>query len=524
MINFYKFTSVVLFSSALLACGGSGGSGGSGGGSGSPGNEAQSVSVTPSLGKVSQVKIEIYKADGQTLLGSATIADEGGIVMNVGGYQGPILAKMTALQDATYFDEAVGTNIDLPEGLTLHALSGSVGNLAITPLTELAYQFALVHEAFPLSESSVAMLNGAVNTVFAPNVNSILSAPALLGDPAVTSLADDEAGNYALVLAAFALVAEYDVSGQPAIATLNALTQDIADGRVDAQKNGDQIASSPYSSFMFDFNVALGKAASSYDYAGDQNASAVSDLVLVLREPEGGTSTAEACTQIGELSDGLRYQTVYEVTDGTYGIKTTTSSDITIKSAIEFNGEQTFEASSSVEVVSDIAPDQVYEFTRQRYVSAAETNGGVLTHGFIETNIQDGSTVETIGTNTPGALSRFDLGRGESYSQTFVQNRKTQVNGVPIQDSSTTVEFELVYEGRETVIVPAGVFEACKFSVYSGPRRESVASGAIVEFGGNKVSEYWISSGNGLLLRRIIGLNEELLLEATIADQAITGN
>ncbi|MFT6577626.1 MAG: hypothetical protein ACJAW0_000048 [Zhongshania sp.] len=518
MINFYKFTSVVLFSSALLACGGSGG------GSGSPGNEAQSISVTPSLGKVSQVKIEIYKDDGQTLLGSATIADEGGIVMDVGGYQGPILAKMTALQDATYFDEAVGTNIDLPEGLTLHALSGSVGNLAITPLTELAYQFALVHEAFPLSESSVAMLNSAINTVFAPNVNSILSAPALLGDPAVTSLADDEAGNYALVLAAFALVAEYDVSGQPAIATLNALTQDIADGRIDAQKNGDQIANSPYSSFMFDFNVALGKAASSYDYAGDQNASAVSDLVLVLREPEGGTSTAVACNQTWQLTDGLNYQLVYQLTEGLNGYITTTSSDTTILGGVEFNGEQTFEATSALEVVTSIAPEQVFEVTNLSYQSGTETGEELLVHGFIESKIQEGFTFDTIVSNTPSELLLFNLNRGDSYSQTFEQNQKQQANGIPLQDSTTIVEYEMRYVGRETIIVPAGAFEACKFSISGGPRRVLLSSGAVVEFNDDEANDFWISVDSGLLLRRVVGLNEELLLEATIADQAIKGN
>ncbi|WP_269618264.1 hypothetical protein [Zhongshania sp. BJYM1] len=520
MVISLRNNSLILLSSVLLACGG-----GSNSGAGVSSISTQSIMATPSLGKVSQVKIEVYQADGESLLASSIIGGEGNAEISIEGYEGPILAKLTALENAKYFDEALATTIDLPEGLILHALSSSVNDIAITPLTELAYQYALVLDSFPLSTASALMLNDAIKSVFAPNLASILSAPVLLGDTAVNSLADDDAGNYALVLAALALLGDDDTSGQPAIATLKALAQDIVDGRVDGRKNDEAITNLPYNSFMSDFNMALKDAAATYAYQGDTNKSNVSDMILVLREPETGTSTAEDCSQTWQLVDGLAYQMVYEVTNLDNGIKTTTSSDTTTKSGVEFNGEQTFEARSVVEVVSSIAPDQVFESVDQRYFSAAEINARLLTHGFVETTMQDGFNIETIESNTPGALSRFDLSRGDSYSQTFQQRRKVEANGVPVQDASTEVEYEILYEGRETIIVPAGAFEACKFSLYNGPRKESVSDGAIIEIaGGEKGSDIWISSGSGLLLRQLVGQTEELLLEATIADEAITGN
>ena len=67
--------------------------------------------------------------------------------------------------------------------------------------------------------------------------------------------------------------------------------------------------------------------------------------------------------------------------------------------------------------------------------------------------------------------------------------------------------------------------EACKFSVTSGPRRGVLAGGAVVESSGDEMlSEIWISVGSGLLLRRLVNQDEELLLAATIAGQVVSGN
>ena len=121
-------SSLILLSSALRACGGGGNSGSGGSSVGT-----QTILATPSLGKLSQVKIKICQADGESLLGSSIIGGEGNAEMSIEGNEGPILAKLTALENAKYFDEALETTIDLPEGLVLHALSSSVNDIAIHP-------------------------------------------------------------------------------------------------------------------------------------------------------------------------------------------------------------------------------------------------------------------------------------------------------------------------------------------------------------------------------------------------------
>ncbi len=498
----------------LTACGGGSSHGGK-----------QSVLVTPSLGKMTQVRIDIYKADGEAHLGSATISGEGHIAVSIGRYQGPVLAKLTALENATYFDEALGAFVQLEEGTTLHAIAGDASALAITPLTELAYHLALIHELFPLDASAVGMVNNTIRMVFAPYVNSILSAPTLLGDAGVGNLAEDEHGNYALTLAALALIAEGDESGRPAVATLTALTQDIVDGRIDGRAHDEEIANIPYSSFSADFNAALDEAASRYGYPGVTSTSSLNDMVLVLSEPESGNSTAEACEQTWQLADGLSYQLVYELTEFATGNKTRTSSDTSVAANVMFNGQQSYEANSTIELVSSLAPEQVYELNNLSYRSAATTDNGLLIHGFIESRAQDGFALNTVVKNTPSEHRRSDLRRWEDYNESFEQSWEQSVNGVPVMNSVTTVEYEMLYEGRETLIVPAGRFEACKFSVTSGPRREVLASGAVVESSGDEMlSEIWISVGSGLLLRRLVNQDEELLLAATIAGQVVSGN
>lgn len=487
----------VLLGATLSACGGGGG--GERGGGGQP----SQLAVTPSLGMVTNYRIDVFSADGESLLGSTTVTDDVAPLVAFSEQTGPVVVAVTALADALYFDEALGTTVSLPEGRVLHALASAADELAVTPLTELAYQLARVFDVFPLTENAVKQVNTAVQQVLAPGLSDVLLPPTVLGAEGVSGLAEDPAGAYGLVLAALAYLSDDDAGGRPALASLDALVADIADGKLDHFSQSD-------------FSNALQDAAADYGYNGAIEPHVPVGNRLALQEVEGSSSTADACSALAGIAVGTRYQTVYYVQEPGNNFKTIFSADSEVVETTEFNGHDVAARESDVQVSWSVNPETVLDqMTLTEYLSAAEQPLALDTHGELKAQSSSdpfGNSFQnqTLIVNTPAFRQRYDLQRGESYSQTYDRSEQISVGGIPAFFSTNPVTQEITYLGRETIKVPAGTFETCRFHIYSGPRQ--IGEGSEVDTT-DEVHDYWLAVGSGVLVLRLDDVGDELARE-----------
>ncbi|MEM8490613.1 MAG: hypothetical protein AAF756_07260 [Pseudomonadota bacterium] len=88
----------------------------------------------------------------------------------------------------------------------------------------------------------------------------------------------------------------------------------------------------------------------------------------------------------------------------------------------------------------------------------------------------------------PPRLERRDLSAGESYTQEFEETQSTTIDGETttfIRNIARTVTFD----GIESITVPAGTFDACRFTEVE------------VSAGETSTLQLWYGVGNGLILR-----------------------
>ena len=278
---------------------------------------AASTTATASLGLIQNATVNFYRADGSTLIGTGDTGSSGSVTVPATGYSGPVIIEVLGDADATYFDESAGSAIAFGAGQKMRAVIAAPGGaVAVTPLTELAYQAAANAGQIPITAAQADAANEAVRAALAPGLSSILSVPTSF-DASTTSgsLTDTEAGRYALILAALAELASGDAS--PALTVLQALVADAADGQIDGQANGSSV-SAPYSNFISDMETALGTMASSYGNSALQSSAA----------SQKPASTSVQTTQ-GGSGDGpngvTRAATVHANLQAQYTLKVTSS-------------------------------------------------------------------------------------------------------------------------------------------------------------------------------------------------------
>ena len=225
--------------------------------------------ANPSLGLVQNATVNFYQADGTTLLGSGDTGTDGSVQVNAGGYRGPVVVEVLGDDtDAMYFDESTGTLVAFPAGNSLHALvPNATSRVGVTPLTEIAYQAALAQSLLPITADAVNQLNQIVGDALAPGLDSVLSIPTRFDENTMAGALDDnEAGRYALVLAALAELNSGDAS--PALTTLNALVADLADGVIDGQNNSSPVPNAGWgANFINAMSAALNAVASNFGTA-----------------------------------------------------------------------------------------------------------------------------------------------------------------------------------------------------------------------------------------------------------------
>ena len=224
---------------------------------------ASSVAVSPSLGLVRNAQVKIFQADGTTLLGEGTSSNSGVVDVSYVNYTGAVVIEILGGGTATYFDESLQVYTALPAGERIRAMAVLPDvDIAVTPLTNLAYEIAKARGASPLTADDVNEINEQVRAAIAPGIDSILAVPELVSAATADVLDNTDAGRHALILAALADLSSGDAS--PALNTLRALANDGADSALDGMVDGSSSITVPYSDFVADMSAALVRQAAIY--------------------------------------------------------------------------------------------------------------------------------------------------------------------------------------------------------------------------------------------------------------------
>ena len=554
---------------------------------------SSTIAVTPSLGLVMNAAAEIFAANGTTPLASGTIGDSGLLDITIEGYTGPVVAVLTATAETKYYDEALATFVSVPAGTKLHAIAESVKALAITPLTEIAYQLAKQQNAFPLTSSSVATINNKVKSALAPSINSILTAPLLL-DGSTSSIPANASGNYALILAALAELGKDDISGTPALAITKKLIEDLADGKIDSKANGIDIAT-PYTDFINDMGAALTSAANDYGYEGNaaDNKPSTTNLSLADEGDTGGdnggdtggdtggdnggdtggdtggdnggdtggdtggdnggdtggdnggdtggdnggdtggdnggdtggdnggvSSGGSAVACLNPLTDkaGTKIEHVYNSTNKAQNATVLTTAVTEVLGTATFKGRQATESKSVVKARSATNPQINSDSITYTYTGLTDNNTTLLVYGVVpDATTESGVTVQATISQDPPKEDRFNLTAGQSYSHSYVQTTETKSSfggtQLPTQTITTNVVDNRTYVGRESITVPAGTFETCKFTQTTS--FDGTNSGT---------STTWISVDHGFFVKSVAGDTENVIVSLSINGNKVIGN
>ena len=218
---------------------------------------SETLTITPSLGRISDAQgattkttVTVYDEQGPAggnVLGQSTLDSDGTASVRVTYNEvKPIVVQLKAGSNASYYDEAAGTEVDLNPGYKLHALYIVPGDTAVTPLTELGYRIAQKNNIFPVTEESVEQVNHAVSALFSNNQLDLNDAPHVVDGSVPSALAPEARNLHAAALAALAQVGSDQ--GAPVVSVLDALSNDIGDGVIDGYAGGNAIANLPYPS------------------------------------------------------------------------------------------------------------------------------------------------------------------------------------------------------------------------------------------------------------------------------------
>ncbi|TLU64725.1 cadherin repeat domain-containing protein, partial [Enterobacter sp. MF024] len=198
----------------------SGHSGGDNGGKHDNGGEVPAVENAVELNFVggpalssNDLNVEIYQADGKTLIGTGTLGPNGSVTLSAGSYSGVVIVKLVNSGSAAdYLDEATGAGKDLSAQLwSMGVIYGDNSTLVlnINVLTTLAYNKAqealggTADSPATLSATQVADTSAAIGSLF--GVDNILNTTVVATNGGSYNATDGlSAGEkYGLLLAAF---------------------------------------------------------------------------------------------------------------------------------------------------------------------------------------------------------------------------------------------------------------------------------------------------------------------------------
>jgi|SRR5690554_3959949 len=277
-----------------------------------PAGNSTSLSVTPALGKIFNADVSIKSLTGTVLkegnTGSSGMADLSGLPA------GPYLVEIKGNADATYYDEAAGSLIGFPVDQSLRALvPDGAATAGVTLLTETAYRRA-THGGDALTAQSINTFNEQVRAALAPGLTSILSVPSDFDSNTTSgSLEDDEAGRYALYLAAYAGLASADAT--PALTILSQLADDAADGSIDGLAGNTAITSLSYDSAQLATNLSSQLTLFANQYGSNDLQSSQATFDPIATSLAGSTQNTGGALSDGDGITGKLAGVVYTYTD-----------------------------------------------------------------------------------------------------------------------------------------------------------------------------------------------------------------
>ena len=430
-----------------------------------------SVRVTPSLGVVLNAPVRVLAADGQTVLTSGDTGSRGTVTLTLDPTTGPVVLEVRGDADASYFDEAAGTEVPFPDGERLRALVPvAEGEIAITLLTDLAYREAERQDAFPLSTEQVNQLNEAVRASLAPGLQSIVSVPTRFdGNTTRGDLDDDEPGRYAAVLAALAELAAG--RNAPALAVAQALREDATDGAIDGRSGGTAL-DTPYTDFLNEMNAALAQVAEDFGNAalrGSVNRLGPEGIELDFGELDGGGNGAGGDWTLTITGTATTNGVTTAIPETTIGNTTapTTGDEQAIEDAIRGNlagqggsaDQVQFEvvSASDTEVIVEaqltlsrqgftVDQDLTYTWTRDGGDNGG-SNGGDNAVAAVPAAVQQQYTLVYAGNDTALLID------GEPYTVSFNSDNTLSIGGTTFTDPQNRDLFD---QGSDRVVWQAG--------------------------------------------------------------------
>ena len=217
----------------------------------------QSITITPSLGKILNAKVILRNARTGAELGQSNTGLIGRAEFKIPKNIDTVIVEVLGGGGAKYFDEAKGEQ-PLPEAAKIRAAAPIVdnSNVGVSILTEAAVKNAESLEGGLSKPENIVKANKDVGD--AVGVSNITQAPALIGSTEdYQQLKNDAASQYALQLAALVKAAADHVSGNtPALDLLNKLADDLSDGVLDGKKGTNTLTDLPYANLASVFAAA----------------------------------------------------------------------------------------------------------------------------------------------------------------------------------------------------------------------------------------------------------------------------
>ncbi|MCB1660351.1 MAG: hypothetical protein KDI39_19180, partial [Pseudomonadales bacterium] len=208
-----------------------------------------SITVTPSLGKIFNAKVTLRNAKNKAILGTANTGNLGKVNFQIKKDIQDIVVEVEGGATAKYFDEETGEQ-PLPASVMLRVAAPVVNkaNIGVSVFTEAAVKHAEKLTDGLTKSANIIEANKKIGE--AVGVSNILQAPVLIGsNNDYNNLKDDAASAYALQLAGLVKDAAKKVPATvttPALSLLNILSDDLSDGIVDGKKEAAQLSNLPY--------------------------------------------------------------------------------------------------------------------------------------------------------------------------------------------------------------------------------------------------------------------------------------
>ncbi|MCO7189079.1 MULTISPECIES: hypothetical protein [unclassified Pseudoalteromonas] len=231
------------------------------------------IKVSPALGLIRNATVRLVLLANNTPIEGATgNTGESGVatIALSSAIDEPFIVEVIGGGSAEYFDEAKGTFLALPADATLRAVLGAFqSEVGVTTLTEIAATAILNTGA--TSTAAIELVNEQVRVALAPALTDITAPPQLIGANSGVTASSDQAGIYAVSLAALAQLG--DSSSSPALAIVDALRADFLDLTIDG-KVGDKVFESPLynaSNFISEYTSAIQAYAQQVGLTADLN-------------------------------------------------------------------------------------------------------------------------------------------------------------------------------------------------------------------------------------------------------------